>query len=95
MLQRSSAYAKEVTDAIAQHWQNGVFYGKKIICKIYTYCAQRFARFVPVYKKGHTLVCKSCTVISFICTCKMFSVIDFYYDYLYQVNIFYTNVHLW
>jgi len=40
--------------------------GKKIVHKIHTHCAQRFARLVPVYKKR-----KPRAVISLICTCEL------------------------
>ena len=48
----------------------GVMLVRKLYIK-FILCAQRFARLIPVYNKRHTLACKPCTVISFICNCKL------------------------
>jgi hypothetical protein len=64
-----------------------VFYGKQITHTIHAHCAHRFAKLVPVYKRG-----KPHLFIGFICTCEMRLSYWFYYDYLFQVQNFYTNV---
>ena len=45
---------------------SSVCYGKKIIHNIWTHCAHRFAKLVPVYKREIPLF-----FMGFICTCEM------------------------
>ena len=67
-----------------------VFYGKQIIHQIHTHCAHRFAKLVPVYNQGIPHL-----VMGVICTCEMHLSYWVYYDYLFQVQAFYTNALLW